>query len=232
MTHPPRIMDIKTKINKWGLIKLKNVCTDNETMNNVKRQPSECEKVIVNETTYNGLISKIYMQLRQKKYQKNSPFKKWGKDLNRHFSQEDISSVQFSCSVLSDSFWAYEPQHARPPCPSSTPGPYPNSCPLSQCYHLSSPSPLALNPSQHQGLFKCQFFTSGGQGIGVSASTSVLPMNTQDWSPLGWTGWISLQSKGLSRVFSNTIVQKQQFFSAQLSLLSNSHIHTRLLEKP
>ena len=77
-----------------------------------------------------------------------------------------------------------------------------------------------------------QLFTSGGQSIGVSASTSVLPMNTQNWSPLGWTGWISLQSKGLSRVFSNTTVQKQQFFSAQLSLQSNSHIHTWLLEKP
>ena len=77
-----------------------------------------------------------------------------------------------------------------------------------------------------------QFFTSGGQSIGVSASTSVFPMNTQDWSPLGWTGWISLQSKGLSRVFSNTTVQKHQFFGAQLSLESNSHIHTWLLEKP
>ena len=77
-----------------------------------------------------------------------------------------------------------------------------------------------------------QFFASGGQSIGVSASTSVLPMNTQDWSPLGWTGWIFLQSKGLSRVFSNTTVQKHQFFSAQLSSQSNSHIHTRLLEKP
>ena len=81
---------------------------------------------------------------------------------------------------------------------------------------LSSPSPNALNLSQHQGLLMNQFFTSGGQSIGVSASTSVLPMNTQDWSPLGWTGWISLQSKGFSRVFSNTTVQKHQFFGAQL----------------
>ena len=85
-------------------------------------------------------------------------------------------------------------------------------------YPLSSPSPSVFNFSQHQGPFKCQFFTSGGQSIGVSASASVLPMNIQDWFPLVWTGWISLQSKGLSRVFSNTIVQKHQFFGAQLSL--------------
>ena len=98
---------------------------------------------------------------------------------------------------------------------------------------LSSPSPPAFNLSQHQGLFKwVSSSQAGGQSIGVSASTSVLPVNTQDWSPLGWTGWISLQSKGLSRVFSNTTVQKHQFFSAQLSLWSNSYIHTWPLEKP
>ena len=96
-------------------------------------------------------------------------------------------------------------------------------------HSLPYPSAPALNPSQHQDLF---LFTWGGQSIGVSASASVLLMNTQDWSPLEWTGWISLQSKGLSRVFSNTTVQKHQFFSAQLSSLSNSHIHTWLLEKP
>ena len=95
---------------------------------------------------------------------------------------------------------------------------------------LSSPSPPTFNLSQAFQI--SQFFASGGQSIGVSASASVLPMNTQDWSPLGWTGWISLQSKGLSRVFSNTTVQKHQFLSAQLSLSSNSHIHTLLLEKP
>ena len=98
---------------------------------------------------------------------------------------------------------------------------------------LSSPSPPAFNLSQHQGLFKwVSSSQAGGQSIGVSASTSVLLVDTQDWSPLGWTGWISLQSKGLSRVFSNTTVQKHQFFSAQLSLWSNSHIHTWPLEKP
>ena len=97
---------------------------------------------------------------------------------------------------------------------------------------LSSPSPPALNLNQRQGLFMSQLFTPGGQRIRVSASTSVLSTNTQDWSPLGWTGWISLQSKGLSRVFSSTTVQKHEFFSTQLSLQSNSHIHTWPLEKP
>ena len=95
---------------------------------------------------------------------------------------------------------------------------------------LLSPSPPIINLSPYQGLFKWVSFTSGGQSIGVSASTSILPMNTQDWFPLGSTGWISLQSKGLLRVFSNTTVQKHQFFSAQLSLWSNYHIHTWLLE--
>ena len=133
------------------------------------------------------------------------------------------SSVQFSQSVVSESLWPHKPQHARPPCTSPSPGVYPNSCPLSRWYHptispLLSPSPPALNLSQHQGLFKSQLFTSGGQSIGVSASTSVLPTNTQAWSPLGWTGWIFLKSKGLSRVFSNTTVQKHQFFGARLSL--------------
>ena len=133
------------------------------------------------------------------------------------------SSVQFSQSVMSESLRPHKPQHARPPCISPSPGVYPNSCPLSRWYHptispLLSPSPPAPNLSQHQGLFKSQLFTSGGQSIGVSASTSVLPMSTQAWSPLGWTGWISLKSKGLSRVFSNTTVQKHQFFGTRLSL--------------
>ena len=98
---------------------------------------------------------------------------------------------------------------------------------------LSSPSPSAFNLSQHQGFFQwISSFTSGGQSIGVSALASVLPTNIQGWFPLGWTGWISLQSKGLSRVFSNTTVQKHQFFGTQPSLWSNSHIHTWPLEKP
>ena len=117
-----------------------------------------------------------------------------------------VSSVDFSCSVVSDSLQPHEPQHARPPCPSPTPGVHPNPCPSSQWCHPTISSfvvPFSSCPQSFpaSGSFpKSQLFTSGGQSIGVSASTSVLPMNTQDWSPLGWTGWISLQSKGLSRV--------------------------------
>ena len=131
---------------------------------------------------------------------------------------------QFSCSVISDSLRPHEPQHARPPCPSPTPGVHPNLCLSSRWCHptISSsvvPFSSCLQSFPASGSFPVsQFFTPGGQSIGVSASTSVLPMNTQDWSPLGWTGWISFQSKGLSRVFSNTTVQKHQFFSAQVSL--------------
>ena len=132
--------------------------------------------------------------------------------------------VQFSRSVMSDSLRLHELQHARPPCPSPTPGVYPNSCPLTQWCHptiLSSVIPFSscLQSFPTSGSFQMsQLVASDGQNIGVSASTSVLPMNTQDWFPLEWTGWISLQSKGLSRVFSNTTVQKHQFFSAQLYL--------------
>ena len=148
------------------------------------------------------------------------------------------SSVQFSCSVVSDSLWPHESQHARPPCPSPTPGVRSNSCPSSRWCHpaiSSSVVPFSSCPQSlpASGTFPMsQLFAWGGQSIGVSASASVLPMNTQDWSPLGWTGWISLQSKGLSRVFSNTTVQNHQFFGAQLSSQSNSHIHTWPLEKP
>ena len=148
-----------------------------------------------------------------------------------------FSSVQFSRSVTSDSLWPHESQHARPPCPSPTPGVYPNSCSLSCWCHpaiSSSVVPFSSCPQSlpASGFFPMsQLFTWGGQSTGVSASASFLPKNTQDWSPLGWTGWVSLQSKGLSRVFSNTSVQKHQFFSAQLSLQSNSHIHTWPLEK-
>jgi len=149
-----------------------------------------------------------------------------------------FGSVQFSRSDLSDPLWPHELQHTRPPCPSPTLGVYPNSCPLSQWCHPTisfSVVPFSSCPQSFpaSGSFQMsQLFASGGQSIGASASTSVLPMNTQDWFPLGWTGCISLQSKGLSRVFSNTTVQKHQFFSAQLSSQSNSHIHTWLLDKP
>ena len=134
------------------------------------------------------------------------------------------SVSHFSHSVVSDSLWPHEPQHARPPCPSPTPRVHLNPCPLSQWCHPTIPSSVVPFSSCSQsfpasGSFPMsQLFALGGQNIGVSASTSVLPMNTQDWSPLGWTGWISLQSKGLSRIFSNTTVQKHQFFYAQLSL--------------
>ena len=134
-----------------------------------------------------------------------------------------LTSVRFSHSVMSDSLRPHEPQYARPPCPSPTPGVYSYSCPLSRWCHstLSSsvvPFSSGLQSFPASGSFKMsQFFTTSVQSIGVSASTAVLPMNIQDWFPLGLTGWISLQSKGLSRVFSNTTVQKHRFFGAQIS---------------
>ena len=146
--------------------------------------------------------------------------------------------VQFSCSVVSNSLQPHGLQHTRPPCPLPIPGVYSDSCPLSRWYHLAISSSVipffsCLQSFPASGSFQMsQFFASGGQSIGVLASASVLPMNTQDWSPLGWTGWISLQSKGLSSVFSNTTVQKHQFFNTQPSLCSNFHIHIWLLEKP
>ena len=147
-------------------------------------------------------------------------------------------SSQFSHSVESYSLWPHGLQHARLPSPSPTPGACSNPCPSSQWCHttiLSSVIPFSscLQSFPASACFpKSHFCTSGGQIIGVSASASVLPMNIQDRFPLGLTGLISLQSKGLSRVFSNATVQKHQFFSAQLSLPSNSHIHRWILEKP
>ena len=147
-------------------------------------------------------------------------------------------SVQFSRSVVSNSLWPHESKHARPPCPSPTPGVYPNPCPSSRWCHpaiSSSVIPFSSCPKSFpaSGSFPMsQLFTWGGQSIRVSALASFLPMNTQDWSPLGWTGWISLQPKELSRVFSNTAVQKHQFFGAEVYSQSNSHIHTWPLEKP
>ena len=145
-----------------------------------------------------------------------------------------FSSVAQLCLTL----WPHKLQHARPLCPSPTHRAYPNSCPLSRWFYptISSfvvpfSSCLQSLPASESSTIT-QFFVSGGQSIGVTGSASVLPMNIQNWSPLGWTGLISLLSKGLSRFFSNTRVQKHQFFSAQLSLWSNSHIHTWLLGKP
>ena len=147
-------------------------------------------------------------------------------------NNNQFSSVAQSCLSLQP----HELQHTRPPCPSPTPRVHPNPCPLSQWCHptiSSSVIPFFSCPQSlpaSESFPMSQLFASGDQSIGVSASTSVLPMNTQDWSPLGWTGWISLQSKGLSRVFSNTTVQKHQFFSAQISSQSNSHIYTKITQ--
>ena len=141
------------------------------------------------------------------------------------FRSDQIRSVAQSCLTLRP----HESQHARPPCPSPTPGVHPDLRPLSQWCHPAISSSVGRFSSCPQSLPSSESFSMsqisvwGVQSIGVSALVSVLPMNTQNWSPLEWTGWISLQSKGLSRVFSNTTVQKQQFFSAQLSSQSNSH---------
>ena len=143
----------------------------------------------------------------------------------------------FSHSVVSEILQLHRLQHARPPCPSPTPGVCSNSCPLSQWCHPTISSSVVPFSSWLQSFLvsesflMSQFVTSGGQIIGVLVSASVLPLNIQGWFPLGMTGLISLQSKGLSRVFSNTTVQKHQLFGAQLSLWSNSHIHMWLLEK-
>ena len=148
----------------------------------------------------------------------------------------DQYSVQFSPSVVSNYLQLHESQHVSPPCPSPTPRVYSNSCPSSQWCNPAIPSSVTLFSSCPQSLPASgsfpmsQLFIWGGQSIGVSASASILPMNTQGRSPLGWTGWISLQ--GLSIVFSNTTVQKHQFFGSQLSSQFNSHIHTWPLEKP
>ena len=144
-----------------------------------------------------------------------------------------FSSVAQLCLTL----WPHGLQHTRFPHPSPIPGAYSNSCPLSQWCHPTNSSSVIIPFSSCLQSFPAlgsfpmsQFFASGGQSIGASASASVLPMNIHNWFPLGWTGWISLQSKELSRVFSNTTIQKHQFFSAQISLLSESHIHTWLIK--
>jgi len=149
-----------------------------------------------------------------------------------------LFSDQISCSVVFDSLRPHELQHARPPCLSPTPGVHWDSRPSSRWCHpaiSSSVIPFSSCPQSlpaSESFPMSQFFAWGSQSTGVSALASFLTKNTQDWSPSEWTGWISLQSKGLSRVFSNTTVQKHQFIGAQLSSQSNSHIHTWLLEKP
>ena len=147
-----------------------------------------------------------------------------------------INRSQFIHSVMSISSQSHGLQQARLSCPSPTPGVYSDSCPSNQWCHPTVsfsviPFSSCFQSFLTSGSFQMsQFCSSGGQSIGVSAS--VLPINIQDWFPLGWTGWISLMSKELSRVFSNTVVQKHQFFGTQFSLQANSHIHTWLLEKP
>ena len=156
---------------------------------------------------------------------------------NNIFQFYRYRSVQFSCSVVSDSLQPHESQHARPPWPSPTPRVHLNPCPSSRWCHPAISSSVVPFSSCPQSLTASksfpmsQLFAWGGQSSRVSALASFLPKNTQDWS-LGWTGWISLQSKGLSRVLSKTTIQKHQFFSTQLSSQSNFHIHTWLLEKP
>ena len=148
-----------------------------------------------------------------------------------------ISSIQFSCSVVSDTLRLHESQHTWLPCPSPTPGVHSDSHPSSQWCHpaiSSSVVPFSSCPQSlpaSESFPMSQLFTWGGQSTRVSALASFLPKKSQGWSPSEWTGWISLQSKGLSTAFSNTTVQKHQFFGAQLSSQSNSHIHTGLLEK-
>ena len=190
---------------------------------------------------YNGERTRGRARSR-KLIQRNNTQQSCPSDWSRHwiFQTSKCSSPfsQFTCSVMSNSLWPHEPQHNRPPCPSPTPGGYSTSCPSSRWCHpaiSSSVVPFSSCPQSlpASGSFPMShLFPWGGQSIVVSASASVLPMNTQDWFPLGWTAWISLQSKGLSRVFSNTTVQKHQFFGTQLSSQSNSHIHTWPLEKP
>ena len=148
-----------------------------------------------------------------------------------------FSLVQYSRSVVSDSLRPHESQEARPPCPLPTIRVHSDSRPSSQWCHpaiSSSVVPFSSRPQSlpaSESFPMSQIFSWGGQSTGVSALASFLPKKSQGWSPSEWTSWISLQSKGLSRVFSNTVFQKHQFFGAQLSSQSNSHIHTWLLEK-
>ena len=149
-----------------------------------------------------------------------------------------LTLLLFSHSVMSNSLQPHGMQHTRLPCPSPTPRACSNSCPLNRWCQPTISSSVVPFSSRLQSFpasgscLMCLVFTSGGQSMGVLASSSILPMNIPRWFPLGLTGFISLQSKGLSRVFSNTTAQKHQFFSAQLSSQSNSHIHTWPLEKP
>ena len=158
-----------------------------------------------------------------------------GKDIKSFIvlvkEEVQFSSVQFRCSVVCDSLWPHESQHASPPCPSLTPRVHSNSCPSRRWCHSAISSSVPISPcpqylTASRAFPMSQLFAWGGQSIGASASTSVLPMNTQDWSPLRGIGWISLHSNGLSRVLSNTTVPKHPVLGTQLSSQSKSHMHT------
>ena len=173
--------------------------------------------------TWGGLLCRLKSLIR---VSRDQSFSFWYREEDT-LSNGNVSwkrKVQFRCSVMSNSLWPCGLQHTRLPCPSPTPRVYSNSCPFSQWYHsriLSSAVPFSsrLQSFPTSGFFQMSwFFGWSGQSIGVSSSASVLPINIQDWFPLGWTGWISLKFKGLSRIFSNTTVQKYQFFSTLLSL--------------
>ena len=190
----------------------------------MKRRQSisfRCTKYLLRKPNVKNLYKDIWLA---SKHMKRCPVS---------FSSVQFSSVTQLCLTLRP----HELQHARPPCPSPTPRVHSNSRPSSRWCHPAISSSVIPFSSCHQFLPASesfpvsQLFAWGGQSIGVSASASVLPKNPQDWSPSEWTGWVSLQSKGLSRVFSKTTAQKHQFFGAQLSSWPNSHIHTWLLEK-
>ena len=186
---------------------------------------------------YGIMIRYVYI-LQNDHHGKSGPYLSSYIVTNNSFSCDEVwifilfSSVQFSCSVVSDSLRPRESQHARPPCPSPTPGVHSDSCPSSQWCNPAISSSVIPFSSCPQSLPASETFPMsqllawGGQSTGVSDLESFLPKKSQGWSPSEWTGWISLRSKGLSRVFSNTTVQKHQFFGAQLSSQSNSHIHT------
>ena len=167
-----------------------------------------------------------------------SPYHFYRSDFSTLCLSVQFSSVQFSRSVVSDSLWPHESQHARPPCPSPTPGVHSDWRPSNQRCHpaiSSSVVPFSSCPQSlpaSKSFPMSQLFAWGGQSTGIPPLASFLPKKSQGWSPSEWTGWISLQSKGLSRVFSNATVQKHQFFSTQLSSQSNSHIHTWPQKKP